>query len=74
MGLFCRGSELLGDTDSVYIFLKHREENLDKNGIVLFFKKGQISYGGDRLYWMQKVKILRDRIIILYQHKNHLPK
>ncbi len=63
-------SQLKGDSDTVYIFLKHRTEDLSHCCVVSFFKKDQISYGGDILYWMQKAKILGESVTILYQHKD----
>lgn len=63
-------SQFKGDMDIVYIFLKHRRENPEYCCVVSFFKKDQISYGGDIMYWMKKSKILGDKVKILYQHKN----
>ena len=38
-----------------------------------FFKKENIAYGGDILYWMMKTKhnIFTDKNIILYKHPNY---
>jgi hypothetical protein len=63
-------SQLKGDPNVVYIFLKHRIEEPDYCCVVSFFKKGNAVYGGDILYWMRKTKILGDEVKVLYQHKD----
>lgn len=43
-------------SDTVYIFIRRREENPQYYCIVSFFKKNQVVYGGDKVYWMEKIK------------------
>lgn len=64
-------SQFKGDSDTVYIFLKHREENPEYCCVVSFFKKDKAVYGGDILYWMQKTKVFGDNLTVLYQHKDY---
>lgn len=59
------------NSDIVYIFLRQREENPEYYCIVSFFKKGNITYGGDILYWMKKEKISHSSQVILYQHPDY---
>lgn len=65
-------SQFKGAKDVVYIFLREREENPDKYGVVSFFKKDNITYGGDSLYWMLKEKRSAKKSIILYQHPKYI--
>lgn len=64
-------SKLKGFNDTVYIFLKQRREQPDYCGIVSFFARDKVSYYGDNLYWMRKVKITGNKEVVLYQHKNY---
>lgn len=61
-------SRLQGNT--VYIFLKKRKEDEEHFCIVSFFKKENVTYGGDLLYWMLKEKITASETILLYRNKN----
>ena len=64
-------SRFKGAKDIVYIFLRERKENPDKYCVVSFFKKDNITYGGDSLYWMLKEKRSAEKSITLYQHPNY---
>lgn len=64
-------SRLKGSKDSVYIFLKRREEKPEYYCIVSFFKKDTVTYGGDKLYWMLKEKQYGNKKMILYRHPNY---
>lgn len=64
-------SKLKGNNYSVYIFLKTRKEDSNYLCVNSFFKKGNVTYGGDFLFWMLKEKITPTKHIILYQHKNY---
>ena len=64
-------SQLGRGTDSVYIFLKERNESPGHYGAVSFFKKASVTYGGDKLYWMLKEKTGKNGIITLYRHPNY---
>ena len=56
---------------TVYIFLKERREKLGIYCIVSFFEKGNLTYGGNKLYWMLKKKFSEDETMILYQNPNY---
>ena len=61
-------------SDTVYIFIRQREENPEYYCIVSFFKKNEVAYGGDNVYWMEKVKESADSRQVLYinpSYKNH---
>lgn len=61
-------------SDTVYIFIRRREENPEYYCIVSFFKKNEVAYGGDNVYWMEKVKESADSRQVLYinpSYKNH---
>lgn len=64
-------SRLEGGNESVYIFLAHRGENSKYLGVISFFKKGEISYGGEKLYWMLKEKYREVENVKLYQHPDY---
>lgn len=64
-------SQFKDSQDIVYIFLKQREENPDVYCVISFFKKDNVTYSGDSLYWMLKEKISSNDCIILYQHPNY---
>ena len=56
--------------------LSHRRKTRKITGecrLISFFKKENIAYGGDILYWMMKTKhnIFTDKNIILYKHPNY---
>lgn len=55
-------------SDTVYIFIRQRKENPEYYCVVSFFKKDDISYGGDKVYWMEKVKKHAGMEEILYIH------
>ena len=67
-------SRLPDSRESVYIFLKKREQNIDRYCVVSFFKKNHITYSGDALYWMLKEKYMDTDWVTLYQHKNYSKK
>ncbi|MBP3198203.1 MAG: hypothetical protein J6N21_14530 [Butyrivibrio sp.] len=58
---------------TVYIFLKCTNDATGECRLISFFKKENIAYGGDILYWMMKIKhnIFTDKNIILYKHPNY---
>lgn len=58
---------------TVYIFLKCINDATGECKLISFFKKENIAYGGDILYWMMKTKhnIFTDKNIILYKHPNY---
>lgn len=56
----------------VYIFLKEREDNSGYYCVNSFFKKENVTYGGDTLYWMLKEKIEGQEKSVLYQHKEYI--
>ena len=64
-------SSLLKRSKTVYIFLKERKEQQGVYCIVSFFVKKKLTYGGSKLYWMLKRKIIRGQAITLYQHENY---
>lgn len=65
-------SQRPNSSTSSYIFLRKRKES-DTYCIVSFFKKGQICYGGEKLYWMMKTKINNNGETVLFKHKNYNP-
>ena len=61
-------------SDTVYIFIRQRKENPEYYCIVSFFKKNEVAYGGDNVFWMKKVKKSVDIEQVLYinpNYKNH---
>ena len=64
-------SSLLKRSKTVYIFLKERKEQLGVYCIVSFFVKKKITYGGAKLYWMLKRKVIQGKTITLYQHESY---
>lgn len=58
-------------SDTVYIFIRRREENPEYYCIVSFFKKNEVAYGGDNVYWMEKVKQSADTQQVLYINPNY---
>lgn len=58
-------------SDTVYIFIRRRQENPEYYCIVSFFKKNEVAYGGDNVYWMEKVKASADSRQILYMNPNY---
>lgn len=58
----------------VYIFLRRREEDEEHFCVVSFFKKGEVFYGGDKMYWMEKVKITNGVENVLYRHNSYTKK
>ena len=67
-------SSILKRNKTVYIFLKERKEQADSYCIVSFFVKKNLTYGGTKLYWMLKRKIVQGRIKNLYKHPNYVEK
>lgn len=65
-------SQFKGSKDTVYIFLKKRNATSNYFCIVSFFKKGTVTYGGDKLYWMLKEKIKSTGSVILYRHNTYI--
>lgn len=57
--------------DTVYIFIRQRKENPEYYCIVSFFKKNEVTYGGDNVYWMKKVKKSVDIEQVLYVNPNY---
>jgi len=55
-----------GSSDTVYIFIRQREENPEYYCIVSFFKKNEVAYGGDNVYWMEKIKKFGENRQVLY--------
>ena len=64
-------SQFKDASDVVYIFLRQRKENPNAYCVTSFFKKDTVTYGGDSLYWMLKVKQNSNQCIILYKHPNY---
>ena len=66
-------SQFKGSKNIVYIFLKQRNDNPSYLCISSFFKKNNLSYSGDKLYWLLKEKISHNKHTILYCHPNYKP-
>jgi hypothetical protein len=64
-------SQFKGSVDTVYIFLKHREQDSRYLCPISFFKKDKIAYGGDLLYWMLKEKRSNRDCVVLYKHDKY---
>ena len=64
-------SRLRNHSDTVYIFIRQREENPEYYCIVSFFKKNEVAYGGDNVYWMEKIKKITGVEQILYINPNY---
>lgn len=58
-------------SDTVYIFIRQRKENPEYYCIVSFFKKDEVAYGGDNVYWMEKIKKSADTEQVLYINPNY---
>lgn len=56
---------------TVYIFLKYRLETAPYCGIVSFGVKKNVSYGGQKLYWMLKDKIREGNRITIYRNPQY---
>lgn len=56
---------------TVYIFLKHRAGIGSPCGIISFGVKKNVSYGGQKLYWMLKDKIINGNRITIYQNPKY---
>lgn len=67
-------SKLKNTKDTVYMFIRKRKEQPNTYCIVSFFKKNDITYGGDALYWMIKEKIYPNTRITLYKHPDYIEK
>lgn len=59
-------SRFKNSSDTVYIFIRQREETPEYYCLVSFFKKDTVAYGGDKVYWMKKLKHSDDIEKILY--------
>lgn len=57
--------------DTVYIFIRKREENPNYYAIVSFFKKNEVAYGGGNVYWMEKIKKSVNLEQVLYRNPNY---
>lgn len=59
---------------TVYIFIKCIDDTTGECRLVSFFKKENIAYGGDILYWMMKTKrnTFTGHDLILYKHPNYI--
>lgn len=64
-------SSLLKRSKTVYIFLKERKEQPGVYCIVSFFVKKKLTYGGAKLYWMLKRKVVQGQTSTLYQNQNY---
>lgn len=64
-------SRLKGSPATVYIFLQHREGAGSPCGIVSFVVKKHVSYGGQKLYWMLKDKIVSGVRRTLYRNPKY---
>lgn len=62
---------LKNTNNTVYIFIRRRDEDSEHFGIVSFFKKNDIVYGGDKVFWMEKTKISSNCEKTLYIHPNY---
>lgn len=62
---------LKGGTATVYIFLKHRSGADSPCTIISFGVKKNVSYGGQKLYWMIKDKIVNGVRQTLYQNPKY---
>lgn len=56
---------------TVYIFLKQRTNSSPVYGIISFGVKKNVSYGGQKLYWMIKDKIVNGNRTTLFQNPNY---
>lgn len=56
---------------TVYIFLKYRSGMASPCGIVSFGVKKNVSYGGQKLYWMLKDKIKEGNRITIYRNPKY---
>ena len=64
-------SSLMQRSKTVYIFLKERQEQQDMYCLVSFFVKKNLTYGGTKLYWMLKRKIMPGQLVTLYKHDKY---
>lgn len=64
-------SQLKDSHTIVYIFLKHRCGVESPCGIISFVVKKNASYGGQKLYWMIKDKIIDGTRNTLYRNPNY---
>lgn len=56
---------------TVYIFLKYRPGTAQSCGIISFGVKKNVSYGGQKLYWMLKDKIREGNRITIYRNPRY---
>lgn len=64
-------SKLAGSSDTVYVFLKHRNGIGSPCTVISFVVKKNVAYGGQNLYWMLKDKIVNGVRQTLYQHPQY---
>lgn len=56
---------------TVYIFLKHRSGVESPCAVISFVVKINTSYGGQKIYWMLKDKIVNGNRMTIYQNPNY---
>lgn len=61
-------SQLKNSYTIVYIFLKHRNGKESPCAVISFGVKKNVSYGGQKLYWMLKNKIVNGICYTLYRN------
>ena len=64
-------SQLKNSPTIVYIFLKHRNGKDSPCTVISFGVKKNVSYGGQKLYWMLKNKIVNGVCYTLYRNKQY---
>lgn len=64
-------SQLKGSRTIVYIFLKQRHGTGSSCGVISFAVKKNVSYGGQKLYWMVKDKIVNGVRHTIYQNPKY---
>ena len=64
-------SQLPDSLTTVYIFLRHREGIGSPCAIISFAVKKNVTYGGQKLYWMLKDKIVNGTRKTIFQHPQY---
>ena len=64
-------SQLPGSLTTVYIFLRYRDGIGSPCAIISFVVKKNVTYGGQKLYWMLKDKIVNGIRKIIFQHPQY---
>lgn len=64
-------SQLPGSLTTVYIFLRHREGKGSPCAIISFAVKKNVTYGGQKLYWMLKDKIVNGTRKTIFQNPKY---